>query len=73
MKAWKLLAEQDIAERLITARINAGIFSITEAAKKSGVTRSHIYHLETGELYPHITTLCKLCKAYGVTPNDILL
>ena len=51
-------------------RIELGM-SQTELAKKAGVTRQTIGLIEAGEFNPSIK-LCKtICRALGVTLNDL--
>ncbi len=38
-----------------------------------GISSKHVSTLENGEATMGIDTLMKLCEAFGVTPNDILL
>ncbi|MDF2889751.1 MAG: Cro/C1-type DNA-binding domain [Clostridia bacterium] len=41
-------------------------------AKESGIARSYISELERGLYDPNLKTICKLCKALGCTPNDLI-
>ena len=45
--------------------------SQTELAKLSGVTRQTIGLIEAGEFNPSIKLCIAICKALGVTLNDI--
>lgn len=45
--------------------------SQTELAAKAGVTRQTIGLIETGEFNPSIKLCIAICKALGVTLNDI--
>ena len=45
--------------------------SQTELAKKAGVTRQTIGLIEAGEFNPSIKLCNKICRALGVTLNDI--
>lgn len=47
--------------------------SITYLSKISGVARGYISSLEQG-FYdnPSVNVICKLCKALGCTPNDLI-
>ena len=45
--------------------------SQTELAKKAGVTRQTIGLIESGEFNPYIRLCNKICRALGVTLNDI--
>ena len=45
--------------------------SQTDLAKKVGVTRQTIGLIEAGELNPSIKLCRKICRALGVTLNDL--
>ena len=45
--------------------------SQTELAKQCGVTRQTIGLIETGEFNPSIKLCISICRALGVTLNDI--
>ena len=45
--------------------------SQTELAKKAGVTRQTIGLIEAGEFNPSINLCIAICKALGVTLNDL--
>ena len=45
--------------------------SQTELAKKAGVTRQMIGLIEAGEFNPSIKLCNRICRALGVTLNDI--
>ncbi len=45
--------------------------SQTELAQKAGVTRQTIGLIESGEFNPSIKLCIAICKALGVTLNDI--
>ena len=45
--------------------------SQTELAKKAGVTRQTIGLIEAGEFNPSINLCVSICKALGVTLNDL--
>ena len=45
--------------------------SQTELAKKAGVTRQTIGLIEAGEFNPSIKLCNRICRALGVTLNDI--
>lgn len=45
--------------------------SQTDLAKKTGVTRQTIGLIEAGEFNPSIKLCVSICKALGVTLNDI--
>lgn len=45
--------------------------SQTELAKKAGVTRQTIGLIESGDFNPSLKLCIEICKALGVTLNDI--
>ena len=51
-------------------RIELGM-SQTELAKKAGVTRQTIGLIEAGDFNPSIKLCIDICKALGVTLNDL--
>jgi putative transcriptional regulator len=53
-------------------RIELGM-SQTELAKKAGVTRQTIGLIEAGDFNPSIKLCIDICKALGVTLNDLFL
>jgi transcriptional regulator with XRE-family HTH domain len=69
--------QQDIrvifSQRLKAERIKQGL-SVTELSQKSGVSRKHIYELESGLSSKRCTilTLSKLAKALKITPSKLL-
>ena len=52
-------------------RIELGM-SQTELAAKAGVTRQTIGMIEAGEFNPSLKLCLSICRALGVTLNDIL-
>lgn len=46
-------------------RLEKGL-SLSELARMSGVAKSHISNIESGEKYPTLPTLCKIAKALDV-------
>jgi len=46
-------------------------WSQCKLAKKSDTARSYISELESGR-YDPTKTICKLCRALGCTPNDLI-
>ena len=51
-------------------RIELGL-SQTELAKMAGVTRQTIGLIESGEFNPSVKLCIAICKALGVTLNDL--
>lgn len=60
------------AERIKYYRKLCGM-SQEELGDAVGISCKHISTLENGEATMGIDTLMKVCQAFGVTPNDILL
>lgn len=46
--------------------------SVTEIAKRSGVSRNTIYEYMWGKITPNITVLMKLCKTLNVSADYLL-
>jgi transcriptional regulator with XRE-family HTH domain len=40
--------------------------------QRSGLSRSYISEIESGSHDPTTKTICKLCRALGCTPNDLI-
>lgn len=51
-------------------RLEKGL-SLSELSRMSGVAKSHISNIESGEKYPTLPTLCKIAKALGVPAADL--
>lgn len=48
-------------------------WSYTQLSMKSGVARGYLCELEEGKYSnPGLKVICKLCKAFGCTPNDLI-
>ncbi len=52
------------------ARLQA-LLSMRQLARKSGLSPTTIYLLETGQRTPQLLTIYKLSRALGVNPTDI--
>lgn len=59
------------AEKLIAARRAAGLTQV-QLADVSGISQSHISHLENATWEPRLVTILALCRALGVSPTDLL-
>lgn len=59
-------------DKLKEARISNNL-SQAEVSEATGITISMLSRYENGHVEPMYERLIKLCKLYGVTPNDILL
>lgn len=47
--------------------------SLAQLSRKSGVARGYLCELEEGKYKnPGGEVICKLCKALGCTPNDLI-
>ena len=42
-------------------RLEKGL-SLSELARRSGVTKSHLHYIERGEKYPTLLVFCKIAK-----------
>jgi len=60
-----------LAEKLRVLRAQRGL-SLTEAAEKAGVQRQTLAFLERGERHPHMPTLSKIARGYGVPVQELL-
>ena len=60
-----------LGKRLKRARQDAGL-SLARASQWSGVHPSYIAALESGKNEPRVSTLVKLCDAYGVTASEMI-
>jgi transcriptional regulator with XRE-family HTH domain len=47
-------------------------WSLRELAAESGVHHMSLYRLESGKLDPQLSTLLKLCRALGITLNQLV-
>lgn len=45
--------------------------TMRELSKMSGVSKSTISRIESGEVIPTQTVMCKLCKALKLSLNDV--
>lgn len=52
-------------------RVKRGL-SISELAKKAGISKSIISKIERKEVVPSLITLCKISKALGVDLGDLI-
>ena len=62
---------QEVLERLILARVRAGMTQ-TEAAKQLGVPQSRISRIETGERRIDVAEMVELAKLYDVPVQELL-
>ena len=51
-------------------RLEKGL-SLSELARKSGVSKSHISNIESELKYPTLPTLCKIANALGVPASEL--
>jgi len=59
-------------KRYFSLRSRAGLSTQAEVARKSGLSRSYIAVIESGEHTPQQKTLQKLAKAFGVDVSELL-
>lgn len=52
------------------ARLNRGM-SVSELARRSGVSRVTINNIEQGYTNPTVSTVAAICKALNINPNEI--
>ena len=60
------------AERLRTARIEAGYAHAKDFAEALGVEPPTYRYWERGQAAPDLTTLTRICRLLKVEPNDLL-
>lgn len=58
-------------ERLKSKRTELG-WSLSDASKASGVSRSYLYQLESGTSIPAVDKLQALARAYGTTVGYLI-
>ena len=58
-------------KRYFSYRAKAGLATQTEVARKSGLSRSYVAVIESGEHVPQQKTLQKLARAFGVDVTDL--
>jgi len=63
---------KDFLKKYFSLRAKAGLETQDAVAKKSGLKRSYIGVIETGEHFPQQKTLQKLAKAFGVDVSELL-
>lgn len=62
---------QRFGQNIRVCRIYRGM-SQRELANASGLSLSHVSHLETGRISASLDVLLTLCIIFMVTPNDLL-
>jgi len=65
------MMRRSLAEKLRVLRAQRGL-SLTEAAEKARVQRQTLAFLERGERHPHMPTLSKIARGYGVPVEELL-
>lgn len=60
---------QKIHERIRNLRVEKG-FSILKLSTESGISRSHLYYIETMQTSPSVETLGRIADALGVKIID---
>jgi transcriptional regulator with XRE-family HTH domain len=61
---------ETIAERLALLRKEKGL-SVQKLAESAGISRQAVELIEKGKRIPRIDTAQSLCKALGITLNDL--
>lgn len=51
----------------------ANSLSIRKLSLMTGISRTYLTQLESGEKVPTLTIVCVLCKIFKCTPNDFIL
>jgi DNA-binding XRE family transcriptional regulator len=59
-------------KKYFSFRAKAGLTTQAEVARKSGMSRSYVAVIESGEHVPQQKTLQKLAKAFGVDVTDLI-
>lgn len=74
----ELRQERDELCRKFSERIKAlrlkefGERKAWAAAEVIGVTNANYSHFESGRFLPSLPIVLRICKAYGITPNELL-
>ena len=63
---------QEFRRRYFSLRAKAGLETQAAVASKSGLRRSYVAVIETGDHFPQQKTLQKLAKALGVDIHELL-
>ncbi|MCI8339213.1 MAG: helix-turn-helix transcriptional regulator [Lachnospiraceae bacterium] len=63
--------QMKIGQNLSAIRLQHGLTQ-AELAEAADVTTDHISHVENGSNGISLELLLKICRALGITPNDIL-
>lgn len=61
-----------VIDKIRKIRIEKGI-SIVQLSVDSGVSRSHLYYIETKQTIPTLDTLAKIASAMGVRLKDFFV
>ncbi len=62
----------DILEKIRKYRIEKGM-SIVQLSVESGISRSHLYYIETKQTIPTLDTLAKIADALGLKLKDFFV
>lgn len=62
----------EVIDRFLKTRKEKG-FSVLRLSTESGISRSHIYYIETKKVSPSIDTLEKLATAMGIELKDFFV
>lgn len=61
---------EKVIDKIRTLRTEKKI-SIVKLSVESGVSRSHLYYIETKQTSPSLDTLAKIAKSLGVSLRDL--
>ena len=61
-----------VHDRIRSYRQEEG-FSILKLSTESGISRSHLYYIETKKVSPSIETLDKIAKTLGIQLKDFFV
>lgn len=65
-------ATDEVIDRFLKIRKEKG-FSILKLSTESGISRSHLYYIETKKVSPSLDTLDKLANTLGIELKDFFI
>lgn len=63
---------EDVLDKIRRFRNEKGI-SIVQLSADSGISRSHLFYIETKKTIPSLETLSKIAKAMGIELKDFFI
>lgn len=63
---------EDVLDKIRRFRNEKGI-SIVQLSADSGISRSHLFYIETKKTIPSLETLSKIAKAMGIELKDFFM